>query len=308
MRLLLTGSRGMLGASILELIGDKHEVLSPSRNELDLLNSGDVLTYLTQHKPNLIIHAAARVGGIQANIENGFDFLTENLKIDSNLFSAARALGITDLIYIGSTCMYPRDRDFALKESDLLTGSLEPTNEGYAIAKIVGTKTVELAAQMENLTWRTLILSNLYGPRDHFEPDRSHLIAAIIRKVDLALQNDAPNVSMWGDGASRREFTFVNDVAEFITQNLENLKELPVTINLGVGIDYSILEYYEMISKLMGYQGKIVGDLSKPNGMKRKLSDSSLAASHGWQAKTKINEGLVATIAWYNDNKVRYSL
>jgi GDP-L-fucose synthase len=298
----------MLGASILELIGDKHEVLSPSRNELDLLNSGDVLTYLTQHKPNLIIHAAARVGGIQANIENGFDFLTENLKIDSNLFSAARALGITDLIYIGSTCMYPRDRDFALKESDLLTGSLEPTNEGYAIAKIVGTKTVELAAQMENLTWRTLILSNLYGPRDHFEPDRSHLIAAIIRKVDLALQNDAPNVSMWGDGASRREFTFVNDVAEFITQNLENLKELPVTINLGVGIDYSILEYYEMISKLMGYQGKIVGDLSKPNGMKRKLSDSSLAASHGWQAKTKINEGLVATIAWYNDNKVRYSL
>lgn len=298
----------MLGASILELIGDKHEVLSPSRNELDLLNSGAVLTYLTKHKPNLIIHAAARVGGIQANIENGFDFLTENLKIDSNLFSAARALGITDLIYIGSTCMYPKDRDFALKESDLLTGSLEPTNEGYAIAKIVGTKTVELAAQMESLTWRTLILSNLYGPRDHFEPDRSHLIAAIITKVDLALQNDSPSVSMWGDGASRREFTFVNDVAEFISQNLENLKELPVTINLGVGIDYSILEYYEMISKLMGYQGKIVSDLSKPNGMKRKLSDSSLAASHGWQAKTKINEGLVATIAWYNENKVRYSL
>ena len=308
MRLLLTGSRGMLGASILELIGSKHEVLSPSRDELDLLDSEAVLNFMSAHKPNLIIHAAARVGGIQANIENGFDFLTENLKMDSNVFSAARALGITNLIYIGSTCMYPKDRDVPLSESDLLSGRLEPTNEGYAIAKIVGTKTVELASQTENLTWRTLILSNLYGPRDHFEPERSHLIAAVIRKVDLALQSDSPSISMWGDGSSRREFTFVNDVAEFIVRNLENLKELPITMNLGVGVDYSILEFYEMVSELMGYKGTIIGDLSKPNGMKRKLSDSSLATNHGWLAKTEISEGLTATIAWYNDNKVKYSL
>jgi GDP-L-fucose synthase len=185
---------------------------------------------------------------------------------------------------------------------------LEPTNEGYAIAKIVGTKTVELASQTENLTWRTLILSNLYGPRDHFEPERSHLIAAVIRKVDLALQSGSPSISMWGDGSSRREFTFVKDVAEFIVRNLENLSELPITMNLGVGVDYSILEFYEMISELMGYKGTIIADLSKPNGMKRKLSDSSLAANHGWLAKTKINVGLTATIAWYNDNKVKYSL
>lgn len=307
MRLLLTGSSGMLGSSMLDLIGDKYEVLSPSRNELDLLNSEDVLNYFVEHKPNLIIHAAARVGGIQANIENGFDFLTENLKIDSNIFNAARLLRIANLIYMGSTCMYPKDRDFALRESDLLTGSLEPTNEGYALAKIIGTKTVELAAQMENLTWRTLILSNLYGPKDHFEPERSHLIAAVIRKVDLALESGSPSISMWGDGTSRREFTFVTDVAEFIAHNLENLKTLPITMNLGAGIDYSILEFYEMISELMGYKGKIISDPSKPNGMKRKLSDSGLATRNGWCAKTKISDGLAETIAWYNDNKVRYS-
>lgn len=307
MRLLITGSRGMLGTAIQGLIGDNHEVLAPTRGDLDLLISEDVFDYLKENQPNLIIHAAARVGGIQANIDNGFDFLSDNLKMDSNIFSAARKLKIANLIYIGSTCMYPKDRDEALKETDLLTGSLEPTNEGYALAKIIGTKTVELAALKENLTWRTFILSNLYGPRDHFEPNRSHLIAAVIRKVDLALKSDSPSISMWGDGSSRREFTFVNDVAEFIVENLENLSKLPITMNIGCGMDFSILEFYEMVSNLMGYSGKIVSDPSKPNGMKRKLSDSSLAASNGWQAKTAINDGLAATIAWYTENEVRYS-
>jgi len=307
MRLLLTGSRGMLGSSILGRIGQKYEVLSPNRSELDLLNSENVLNYLKENNPNLIIHAAARVGGIQANIENGFDFLTQNIRIDSNIFSAARSLKISNLIYIGSTCMYPKDREFSLKESDLLTGSLEPTNEGYALAKIIGTKTVELAAETENLAWRTLILSNLYGPKDHFELDRSHLIAAVIKKVDLALESDSPSISMWGDGTSRREFTFVNDVAEFIVDNLENLKELPTTMNLGAGVDSTILEFYEIIADLMGYKGKIISDPSKPNGMKRKLSDSTLAARYGWRPRTTLNEGLAQTIAWYNENKVRFS-
>jgi GDP-L-fucose synthase len=307
MRLLLTGSRGMLGSSILARIGQKYEVLSPNRSELDLLNSENVLNYLKENNPNLIIHAAARVGGIQANIENGFDFLTQNIRIDSNIFSAARSLKISNLIYIGSTCMYPKDREFSLKESDLLSGSLEPTNEGYALAKIIGTKTVELAAETEKLAWRTFILSNLYGPKDHFELDRSHLIAAVIKKVDLALESGSPSISMWGDGTSRREFTFVTDVAEFIVDNLENLKELPTTMNLGAGVDSSILEFYEIITDLMGFKGKIISDPSKPNGMKRKLSDSTLAASYGWRPKTTLNEGLAQTIAWYNENKVRFS-
>ena len=305
MRLLLTGSGGMLGTSLLNSIRDKHEVLAPARSELNLLNSKDVFDYLSIEQPDLIIHAAARVGGIQANIQNGYEFLTENLKMDTNVFDAARQLRIHDLIYIGSTCMYPKDREQPLAESDLLTGSLEPTNEGYALSKIIGAKIVELVADQDGFNWRTLILSNLYGPRDHFEPERSHLVAAIIRKVDLALQNNSPVISMWGDGESRREFTFVNDVADFISQNLENISNFPVRMNLGAGIDYSILEYYEMISKLMGYEGKIMSDLSKPNGMKRKLSDSTLAARHGWRAKTKINDGLADTISWYYENKVK---
>ncbi len=308
MRILLTGSGGMLGSSILTRIDKKYDVLSPNRSELDLLNSEAVLDYLTVHKPDSIIHTAARVGGIQANIENGFDFLTQNIRLDSNIFSAARALKVSNLIYIGSTCMYPKDHDFPLQESDLLTGSLEPTNEGYALAKIIGAKTVELAAQREKLDWRTLILSNLYGPNDHFEPDRSHLIAAIIRKVDQALETGSPSISMWGDGTSRREFTFVDDVAEFIVNNLETLNALPTPMNLGAGIDYSILEFYEIITELMGYTGKIVSDPSKPNGMKRKLSDSTLAENHGWRPKTELSEGLTQTIAWYNENKVRFSL
>ena len=175
------------------------------------------------------------------------------------------------------------------------------------MAKLIGTKTVELAAESENLSWRTLILSNLYGPRDHYELERSHLIAAVIHKVNNAIDQNLPSVSMWGDGSFRREFTFVKDVAEFIAKNLERLNELPITMNLGSGKDYSILEFYEMITKQMGYEGKIISDTSKPSGMKRKLSDSSLAAQHGWNAKTDISEGLVATIAWYNENKVKYS-
>lgn len=307
MRILLTGSRGMLGASILDLICDKYEVLAPTRIDLDLLDSEQVLNYLKKHKPTLIIHTAARVGGIQANIEKGLDFFTDNLKIDSNIFNAARSLRVLNLIYIGSSCMYPKDHNNALKESDLLTGSLEPTNEGYALAKIIGTKTVELVAKGENLAWRTFILSNLYGPKDHFEPDRSHLIAAVIRKVALSLENGSPSISMWGDGTSRREFTFVTDVAEFITDNLENLKDLPVNMNLGVGIDYSVLEYYQMIAELMGYKGELISDPSKPSGMKRKLIDSSLATRNGWHSKTSIKDGLAQTIAWYNENKVRFS-
>lgn len=307
MKMLLTGSRGMLGSSILETINENFEVLAPARDEMDLLNAKEVFDYLSTFKPNYIIHAAARVGGIQANIDNGFEFLTENLQMDSNLFSAALKLKINNLVYIGSTCMYPKDREIALKESDLLTGSLEPTNEGYALAKIIGTKTVELASQREGLFWRTLILSNLYGPKDHFEPERSHLIAAVIRKVDVALQKNESSVVMWGDGTSRREFTFVRDVADFITSHLEDLSALPVTMNLGSGVDYSIQDFYEFIAKEMNYRGKIVSDLSKPNGMKRKLSDSSLATAHGWVSKTGIHAGLSETVAWYNESKVRYS-
>ena len=307
MRLLLTGSGGMLGSSIFERVAESYDVLAPKRSELNLLDPIEVKEYFEKWNPNLVIHTAARVGGIQANIDSGFDFLLENLKMDSNVFDAARSSGTKNLIYIASTCMYPKDRDLALKESDLLSGALEPTNEGYALSKIIGAKTVELAARQEDLAWRTLILSNLYGPRDHFEPSRSHLIAAIIRKVDDAIEKSLPAISMWGTGQSRREFTFVEDVAFFISESLENVSEWPFMMNLGSGVDHTVLEYYEMIANTMGYKGKIISDPSKPEGMRRKLSDSRLSHQFGWNPRTPLSKGLEQTIAWYNKNKVEYT-
>jgi GDP-L-fucose synthase len=308
MRLLLTGAGGMLGSSIFSRVAGSYDLLAPKRSDLNLLNPIDVREYFEKWNPDLVIHTAARVGGIQANINSGFDFLLENLKMDSNVFDAARNSRVKDLIYIASTCMYPKDRNSALKESDLLSGALEPTNEGYALSKIIGAKTVEIAAHQENLAWRTLILSNLYGPRDHFEPSRSHLIAAIIRKVDDAIEKSCPTISMWGTGQSRREFTFVEDVSNFISENLEYVSEWPFMMNLGSGVDHTVLEYYEMITKIMGYKGRVVSDPSKPEGMKRKLSDSSLSNKFGWNPRTSLSEGLEQTIAWYRKNKVEYTL
>ena len=308
MRLLLTGSGGMLGSSIFDRVAESCDVLAPKRSELNLLDPIKVNEYFAKWNPSLVIHTAARVGGIQANIDTGFDFLLENLKMDSNVFDAARSSGTKNLIYIASTCMYPKDRNSALKESDLLSGALEPTNEGYALSKIIGAKTVEIAAHQENLAWRTLILSNLYGPRDHFEPSRSHLIAAIIRKVDDAIEKSFPIISMWGTGQSRREFTFVEDVASFVAENLESVSEWPFMMNLGSGVDHTVLEYYELVAKIMGYKGKIVSDPSKPEGMRRKLSDSSLSNKFGWNPRTSLSEGLEQTIAWYKKNKVEYTL
>jgi GDP-L-fucose synthase len=178
-------------------------------------------------------------------------------------------------------------------------GPLESTNEGYALAKLVGTKTVTVTSVDLGLTWRTLVLSNLYGPGDHFENDRSHLIAAIIKKVTEAKSSNSNTVEMWGDGKARREFTFVSDVAEFIVSNLANLESLPVTLNLGAGMDFSVREYYEEVLKVNKLVAEIRPDVTKPSGMKRKLLNSDRAKSFGWSPKISLEEGLKLTVDWY---------
>lgn len=294
----------MLGSAIQrELVSFGYEFRAPSSKELNLLSSTSTAEFLTGFQPNLIIHAAARVGGIQANINDPYSFLTENLVMDSNLFKIAKELGIQNLVYIASTCMYPKDNLEALSESDLLTGPLEPTNEGYALSKIVGLKTVEVVSKQFGLNWRTFVPSNLYGPGDHFEADRSHLLAAIIKKVWEAQESGSRNVEMWGDGTSRREFTYVDDVANFIVQSLEVLHSLPHHLNLGAGEDHSILEYYETVCKLMSFEGEITRNLSMPSGMKRKLSSIELAREFGWAPKTSLEEGIVETLSWFKAQK-----
>jgi GDP-L-fucose synthase len=294
----------MLGSAIQAELNDfGYNFCAPSSKELNLLSITSTSEFVTSYQPDFVIHAAARVGGIQANTNDPYGFLTENLVMDSNLFKVAKDLHIQNLVYIGSTCMYPKDKLEPLSELDLLAGPLEPTNEGYALSKIVGLKTVEIVSKQFGLNWRTFVPSNLYGPGDHFEEERSHLLAAIINKVWDANQLGSNQVEMWGDGTSRREFTYVKDVANFIVKSLGRLDHLPQYLNLGAGVDHSILEFYEIVCRLMSFEGEIIRNLSMPTGMKRKLSSIELAREFGWEPKTSLEEGIMQTLIWFMTQK-----
>ena len=300
MRVLITGGNGMLGSALKRFGKDAgFTILSPSKQELDLNNEFQTLQYLEANPVDAVVHAAAKVGGIAANIAQPVEFLTQNIAIDSNILNASLHFGIEKLIYVGSSCMYPRNISHPMKESEILSGPLEITNEGYALAKLVGCKIVEYVAHSKELIWRNFIPSNLYGPNDHFEPERSHLLAAIIQKVDHAKSHNLHEVEMWGDGEAKREFTYVDDVARFMMNSLDRLETLPTTMNLGVGVDHTVREYYEIVSKLFGTNLKIVADPSKPSGIKRKLLDVSLAQNFGWDPKTTLESGIESTIDWY---------
>ena len=303
MRVLVTGGNGMLGRAVTKaLILANYEVINPTRLELNLEDRASTSKYFMSHQFEAIIHCAAQVGGISANIDNPVDFLQKNLIIDQNIFLAAIDFKVTNLLYIGSSCMYPKDRDTPMNEGEILTGPLEPTNESYALAKIVGWKNVQLMST--TFRWRTLILSNLYGPNDHFEPTRSHLLAAIIHKVHKAKIENYSELEMWGSGAARREFTYVTDVADFITVIIPQLEGTPNTLNVGTGVDYSVREYYEMVCEELDYKGRIVSNFEKPEGMKRKLMDVSKAKEFGWAPKTNIKDGIKKTVEWYLANEM----
>ena len=303
MRVLVTGGNGMLGRAVTKALNlANYEVLNPTRLELNLEDRASTSKYFITHQFEAIIHCAAQVGGISANIDNPVDFLQKNLIIDQNIFLAAIDFKVTNLLYIGSSCMYPKDRDTPMNEGEILTGPLEPTNESYALAKIVGWKNVQLMST--TFRWRTLVLSNLYGPNDHFEPTRSHLLAAIIHKVYKAKIENYSELEMWGSGAARREFTYVSDVADFITVIIPQLEGTPNTLNVGTGVDYSVREYYEMVCEELDYNGRIVSNFEKPEGMKRKLMDVSKAKEFGWAPKTNIKDGIKKTVEWYLANEM----
>lgn len=299
MKVFLTGGRGMLGQHVkreLEVAG--HRVIAPNSSELDLRDIRATSDFIEKAAPHAVIHAAAVVGGIQANIEGGGRFLTENLEIDHSVIFSSKNLGIENFIYIGSSCMYPANRMKPLQISDLLTGPLEPTNASYALAKLSGAKAVEAFDSIQNLNWKTFIASNLYGPGDHFEPGRSHLLAAIISKVQTAKEQGAEQIVMWGDGKVRREFTYVVDFANWIASSVSNLAKFPSLINVGCGTDYTVQEFYEIVMSELDFEAELVVDLSKPNGNLRKLMDSSIAKSLGWHPSTTINVGVHETHNW----------
>lgn len=263
----------------------------------------EVEELIMKSKPTSIIHCAALVGGIKANMDGGRRFYEENTLIDNNILEAARKMEIKNLVYIGSSCMYPANLDRIMTLQDLNTGSLEPTNYHYAKAKLESTQKVEIIASKYGFNWRTFISSNLYGPFDNFDSQRSHLIASIISKAIRCRDKQDSSIVVWGSGKPKREFTFVEDFAEWIVNSLEFLKLLPITVNVGSGIDYTVEEYYKIVLKLLNYNVTLRFDSNYPDGVQRKLMDSSVARSFGWKAHTDIFTGLKKTIDWYVQNE-----
>lgn len=304
-RILLTGSNGMVGKNILEhSLSVEFEFLTPGSQELNLLDQKLVREYLLQYKPNMIIHSAGRVGGIQANMKDPVAFLTENMQMGLNLISTAYELGIKNLMNMSSSCMYPRDAVNPLKEEMILQGELEPTNEGYALAKIASTRLCEyITRENPSFQYKTVIPCNLYGRHDKFDPLHSHMIPSVIRKISEAKSNGDNNIEIWGDGTARREFMYAGDLADFVFFAINRYDEMPQNINVGLGHDYSINEYYQKIASVIGYQGEFIHDLTKPIGMKQKLIDSKKLEEFGWKYKTSLAQGLEQTLNFYLGTK-----
>lgn len=301
MRILITGASGMVGRNILEHPdAELYEILAPSSNELNLLDNESVLRYMMKNKPDLIIHAAGRVGGIQANIKEPVRFLMDNLDMGRNVVSAARQAGVNKLINLGSSCMYPRNAINPLSEELILQGELEPTNEGYALAKITTARLCEYINREDNsFQYKTLIPCNLYGRWDKFNPLHSHMIPAVIRKVHEAKVNGLNEIDIWGDGTSRREFMYAGDLADCILFAVKKFETLPQMMNVGLGYDYTINDYYRIIAEVIGYNGQFVHDLTKPVGMKQKVVNINKQLNWGWKASIDLREGLFETYKFY---------
>lgn len=303
MKIFLTGGNGMVGKNIQNHPAAKnHQITAPSSKELDLTDYNSTLEYIKSVRPDVVIHSAGLVGGIQANIKNPVNFLKVNMDVGRNIVLASREAEVRKLLNLGSSCMYPKDAENPLKEEYILTGTLEPTNEGYAIAKIATAKLAEYIHREDSeYLYKTIIPCNLYGSYDKFNPEKSHMIPAVIRKISEAIQNNIDTVEIWGDGLSRREFMHAEDLAEFIFYALENFEKLPDYLNVGLGYDYSINEYYQTVAEVLGYSGKFHHDLSKPAGMKQKLVDVTALHNYGWKSKIDLKTGIEKTYNYFKN-------
>lgn len=313
-RIFVAGHRGMVGSAIvrqLRSLGDVN-VLTQSRKDLDLKNQQNVAEFFASHDIDEVIIAAAKVGGIHANSTYPADFIYDNLQIQNNIIHHSHLSGIQKLLFLGSTCIYPKHANQPIKEEELLTGSLEPTNEPYAIAKIAGIKMCESYNRQYGRDYRSVMPTNLYGPGDNFHPKDSHVMPALITRIHKAKVNNLKEVSIWGTGNPRREFLFVEDMAEaaLYIHNLDIDKYQSITeaslshINVGSGKDISIKELAEIICEVIGYHGELTFDLSKPDGTMQKLSSCEKLSHLGWKFNKPLLEGIKETYMWYLDNKI----
>lgn len=303
MRVLLTGSSGMVGQNLLEHpLASRHEWIRPSRQDLDLRSFDAVRAYVKDARPDVVVHAAGKVGGIQANLADPVGFLVDNWDLGRNVVLAAMEARVPRLLNFGSSCMYPKDQDTPLVEEQVLSGTLEPTNEGYAIAKCAVARLCRYASQQDpSLRYRTLIPCNLYGRFDSFDPKHSHMVPAVIRKLHLAKQHGHDRVDIWGDGTARREFLYTGDLADCVLRALEpqHFDALPESMNVGLGRDWTVNEYYAAAAEVIGYRGTFVHDLTKPSGMKRKLVDVTKQLAWGFRAPTDLATGLRRTYEFF---------
>ena len=269
-----------------------------THEQLDLTNQAATNTFFEEIKPDYVILAAAKVGGIQANRTQMADFIMENMQIECNVLSAAHAVGVKKLLFLGSSCLYPGNAEQPVKEEAILTGSCEPTNEGFAIAKIAGIKMCEYYHKQYGDHFISCIPANVYGPGDDFNPETGHVISALMARMHIAKVNHVPQIEIWGSGIAEREFLYIDDAADACIKLLEAYDE-PETINLGMGKSTSIKELAYVIKDVVGYDGEIVFDRSKPDGMLKRFLDSSKAISLGITAETVLKDGLQKTYEWY---------
>ncbi|MGA1288794.1 MAG: GDP-L-fucose synthase [Rubrivivax sp.] len=308
-RIYVAGHRGMVGSAIvrrLQALGYTN-ILTVTHAELDLTDQAAVRAFFAAHPIDAVVLAAARVGGIHANDTYPADFIADNLAIQCNVVQAAHAAGVQRLLFLGSSCIYPRLAPQPMREDALLTGPLEPTNEPYAIAKIAGIKLCESVNRQHGRDYRSVMPTNLYGPGDNFHPDNSHVIPALLRRFDEAVRSGAPEVVLWGSGRPMREFLHVDDMAAACVHVLElpaqvyraHTQPMLSHVNVGTGVDCTIRELGETIARVTGYRGRLVWDASKPDGAPRKLLDVSRLAALGWRAQIGLEDGLRETYDWY---------
>lgn len=313
----VAGHKGMVGSAILRKLnetGYKH-ILVADRNELDLLDQSQVQQYFSDNSVSQVYLSAAKVGGIHANNKYPADFIYQNLVIEANVINACHLSGVNSLLFLGSSCIYPKNASQPMSEEALLTGSLEPTNEPYAVAKIAGIKLCESYNRQYGRDYRSVMPTNLYGPNDNFHPENSHVIPALMRRIHEAKLESADSVTIWGSGSPMREFLHVDDMASAclhimnLTASEYQSKTQPMLshVNVGTGHDCSIRQLAEIISGVIGYRGQLDFDDSKPDGAPRKLMDVSRLNSLGWKASIDLEEGLKTTYSWFLENidKVR---
>lgn len=312
-RIFVAGHRGMVGGALVRLLRKDpfNEIITADRSQLDLLNQAAVQTFFALNRFDQVFLAAAKVGGIHANNTYPADFIYENLVIQTNVIHAAHIAGVQKLLFLGSSCVYPKYAEQPMAESALLTGSLEPTNEPYAIAKIAGIKMCESYNRQHGRDYRSVMPTNLYGPGDNFHPENSHVIPGLIYRFHHAKEEKKAFVDLWGTGNPRREFLYIDDMVDGVLtiMSLEaddykkQIDPMLSHINLGCGIDFSIKELVKIIGDVVGYRGIIRWDCTKPDGTKRKLLDVSKLSRMGWEPKMKLKEGVINTYNWYLNSK-----